>query len=130
MWIYVVLFPPFGLNANKKMCSFLHCPELCYQYFQVLLFCVPEGDEVCQLFLKLIFNNFIIIVQRIEINLSLKRTRSWDSEINIIVQNRSETISTGNKTHMISNWKHENGKISLAWYWCSQEIFLNLDWGL
>lgn len=68
---------------------------------------------MCQLFLKLIISNFIIIVQRIELNLSLKRTRSWDSETSIIVQNRSETISAGNKTHIISNLKHENRKISL-----------------
>lgn len=76
IWISIALFPPFGLIANKKMCSFLHCPELCYQYFQVLLFCMPEWVQVCQLFLKLIINNITIIVQRIELNLSLKRTRS------------------------------------------------------
>lgn len=122
IWISIILFPRFGLIANKKMCSFLHCSELCYQYFQVLLFCMPERVQVCQLFLKLMINNFFITLQRIELDLSLKRTRSWGSEINIIVQNRGAAIGTGNKT--CSNFKFE------TWEWekfCSVVLVFSRD---
>jgi len=75
---------------------------------------------VCQLFLKLIVNNLIIIVQRIELNLSLKRMRSEDSKIDFIVQNKSYTISTGNKMQILPNLNHEN--VILVFL----EIFLDL----